>query len=150
MRTIPGRRNLAVAVLALVGVVTIAASRWETQTEEFHGWIVRQEGDVHEYQKNEWDIEPGMAWFRLNKANSSDYVKYYGTFSVVELRQAKLPEPRGDIEPLSWKVTQEGISHVYCKNDGWVESIHENGINLEKRKIRVWYYGDFHLEYRDR
>lgn len=150
MKHIHGRRSLVVMALALISVVAMVAWRGEPQSEEFHGWIIYKDGQVHKYQIREWSIDPKADSCILKKANSGDFVTYYGTFRVFELRRAVPPSPGGEPVPFSWEVTQEGVRHLYTKDDGWDIMIHDRGIQLDKQKIRIWYYGNFQFHYRDR
>ena len=91
MRCIPSRGSPVVMALALVGLFTMAAWDGGSQSKEYQGWIIRQDGEERRYPQNEWSIQPKTDSFILQRANCADYVTYYGSFSVVELRREKPP-----------------------------------------------------------
>ena len=75
---------------------------------------------------------------------------YGGTFRVVELKKGHAPVPGGKPVRFSWGITQNGVTYVYKKKEGWDIDLNPYGIHLDKDRVHVWYYGTFMLDARDR
>lgn len=142
--------NLIFMFLVLGCLLLSVAWKEEPQAEAFNGWIAYQDGQVIKYGRKEWKAEPDQASFTFRRLKNQDYVTYSGTFRVVELRKIRPPAPGGEPTRLSWSVTQGGFTHLYKRDDGWEIELNPNGIQFDKSRMRVWYYGTFLLDARDR